>query len=161
MANPLTYAQVKTAMQAAGLAVSAGGNWTPADQDLYNNKYLPNLAYNQGKKIDRTKGNYGFVFDGEMPQHVKDDVAYVVTLAAAPLSGAHPLAITATATEPGTVKGTKYVWTWGDGTADTTTTVPTANHSYAAAGTFTPKVAVYVNGMKHAQVNAAAPVVVS
>lgn len=161
MANPITLSQMKTAMQNAGLAVSAGGAWTPADQATYNNQYLPNLAYNQGKKLDRAKSNYGFVFDGEMPQHVKDDVAYAATLAALPLSGAHPVAVTATATEPGTLKGAKYVWTWGDGTPDTTTTVPTANHTYTTAGTYTPKVAVYVNGMKHAQVNAAAPAVVS
>jgi len=37
---------------------------------------------------------------------------------------------------------TQYVWNWGDGSAPTTTTTPSAPHTYSAAGTFTIKLTV-------------------
>jgi hypothetical protein len=40
---------------------------------------------------------------------------------------------------------TAYVWSWGDGTPDTTSTSPTASHTYAATGTFTIRLLVSDN----------------
>ena len=36
----------------------------------------------------------------------------------------------------------QYTWHWGDGTADTVTTIPNANHAYATPGTFPVSVTV-------------------
>lgn len=37
---------------------------------------------------------------------------------------------------------TQYTWSWGDGTSDDTTTGPTAQHSFAAVGTYTVRTTV-------------------
>lgn len=162
MATPLTYAQIKAAMAAANLPVSAGATWTASDQQAYDEQFVPGVAY--GKAAPQVaQANYGLVYAGEMPAAVNNavnDANYSVTIAASPLSGAHPLAVTATATEPG-IKATNYAWDFGDGTAVQNTTVPTANHSYAAAGSFTVKMTPTVDGVVRAQVSAPAPVVVS
>jgi len=50
--------------------------------------------------------------------------------------------LAASATDPAGLALTQYTWNWGDGTAATTTTVPTASHQYTSAGTFTAQVTV-------------------
>lgn len=44
-----------------------------------------------------------------------------------------------------------YKWSWGDGTAEETTTAATAKHAYAAAGTYTVRVTVTDDGGQSAQ----------
>lgn len=159
---PFTYVQIKAAMAAQGLPVSAGSNWTPTDQASYDNLYVPNVSYGQAQP-DIVKANYGLIYAGEMPAAVNnalEDASYTVTIAATPLVGNQPLAVTATATEPGEA-ASSYLWHWGDGTADTNTTVPTANHSYAVAGSYTVKMTPTVDAVVKAQVSAPAAVVVS
>jgi PKD repeat protein len=53
-----------------------------------------------------------------------------------------------------------YAWTFGDGNTGTTT-VPTVQHTYAAAGSFTASVIPTINGVVQTSINAAAPAVVS
>ena len=80
------------------------------------------------------------------------DQTYTVTVTAAVPSATidwnpdepHPantINFTAFASSPnGAVN--QYTWHWGDGTADTVTTVPNANHAYASAGTYPVSVTV-------------------
>lgn len=162
MATPITYAQIKTAMTAMGLEVSAGSGWTAQDQKQYDEQYVPSVSYMK-EAPDVIKANYGFVFAGEMPEAIVEDVgaaSYTATVAVTPLVGNIPLNVAATATEPG-IKADSYLWHWSDGTADTTTTVPTANHTYTIAGSVTPTMTPTVDGQVKAAVPATAPVVVS
>lgn len=80
------------------------------------------------------------------------DNTYTVTVTAAVPSAiidwspdephpANTIAFTAFASSPnGAIN--QYTWHWGDGTADTVTTIPNANHAYANAGTFPVSVTV-------------------
>lgn len=103
-------------------------------------------------------------FNGEVMPQVSAAVItiYTGTLAGTPLSGAHPLSTTFTLTEQGVPAGAtkSYAWTFGDG-GTLTTAVPTAVHSYAAAGSFTASVIPTINGVALASISAGAPVVVS
>lgn len=89
--------------------------------------------------------------------------AYSATLAGSPLTGtAGTTSIVWTLTESNLPVGatTSYAWDFGD-TQTTTTAVPTAPHTYAAAGSYSAKVTPTINGVARAQVTAAAPAVIS
>lgn len=157
----VTYATAKAALAAADLPTASGSAWQGEDQESYR-QFVAAACYNAGVPIDQHKANYGFAYPGEMPAAVANAVGeedYSVTIAATPLSGAHPLSVTATATETGG-PASNYNWNFGDGTI-VNTTVPNATHSYAAAGTFTVKMTPTVDGIIGTQVSAPAPVVVS
>lgn len=159
----VTYTQIKTALTNGGYPVAPGSAWQGEDQGSYNNNFVADASYKAGVQPNAVLANYGVAYPSVLPAAINSAITdgnYSVTIAATPLSGAHALAVTATATEPGET-ATSYLWHWGDGTADTTTTIPTANHSYAAAGTFTVKMTPTVDGVVKAQVSAPAPVVVS
>lgn len=89
--------------------------------------------------------------------------AYSATLAGSPLTGtAGTTSITWTATESNVPAGAtkSYDWDFGDGQTSTTA-VPTASHTYAAAGSYSAKVTPTINGTARTQVTAAAPAVIS
>ncbi|SAL03086.1 Phage major tail protein 2 [Caballeronia calidae] len=74
--------------------------------------------------------------------------AYAVDVNLTPTSGTAPLAVTLTLTEQnGTAS--KFVVTWGDGTADDTMTTGTLTkgHTYDTAGAYTPGVVATVFGI--------------
>lgn len=160
---PVSYTNAKTAMTKAGLPVSVGTNWTNVDVASWQT-FVRQTAYFSGAyKPDQYKANYGFAYASEMPQHVTDAVAaenYTATMAAAPLSGAHPLLVTFTTTEVA-ANGQFFSWNFGDGTAPVVTTTPTTTHTYQNAGTYTAHVTPTVNGLVQTPVAAGAPVVVS
>lgn len=163
MSDAITYDDVKTAMAAASLPTSGEADgWNGVDAGSYIT-YAASVNYAAGVPNDIYKNNYGFAYAGEMPAAIVDAVEgadYSVTIAALPLSGAFPLSVTVTATEVGG-PATSYLWAWGDGSANTTTTVANATHSYTTAGTYTPKLTPTVGGEAQTQVSAPAPVVVS
>lgn len=166
MTNPtITYAEAKAAVGATGLPVSSGSAWLGSDNASYV-AYSANVMYKAGTPLTQQARNalqYGFAYPQEMPNSVAAAIggaSYSVTIAATPLTGNIPLNVAATATESGDT-ATSYLWHWGDGTADTTTTVPTANHSYATPGSYTVQMTPTVEGVVKPQVSAPAPVVVS
>ncbi len=162
MADTITYEEVKTAMATAELPTSEADGWNGVDAGSYIT-YAAGVNYASGTPNDVYKNNYGFAYPGEMPAGIVEAVEganYSVTVAASPLTGAFPLSVTVTATEVGG-PATSYLWSWGDGSANSTTTVHTATHSYTTAGTFTPKLTPTVAGVAQAQVSATAPVVVT
>ncbi len=66
-----------------------------------------------------------------------------VDLSATPTSGNFPLNVSLTASPcGGTGTYASYVWTFGDGTAPSTTTASTVAHTYAGAGTYSASVKV-------------------
>lgn len=160
----ISYANIKAAMSDAGLPVSAGNGWNNIDEGSYQ-KYVINVSVASAMPyVPKTQyeANYGLAYPGVMPDEIVEAVtnaAYSGALAGTPLTGAHPLSVTWTLTETGGT-GTSFAWDFGDGNT-ATTTVPTAAHSYAAAGSFTAKVTPTVNGVVLAQITAAAPAVVS
>ena len=158
----VTYAQAKVAVADEGLPTSAGSGWTGVDAGSYD-KFAAAASYRGGVPFDRNKSQYGFAYPGEMPAAIANEIGadnYTITIAATPLTGVHPVSVTATATETNAT-ASNYAWDFGDGTAVQNTTVPTANHSYAAAGSFTVKCTPTVGGVVKAQVSAPAPVVLS
>jgi PKD repeat protein len=159
----VSYTNAKTAMTKAGLPVSVGPNWTNVDVASWQ-KFIHQSAYFSGSyTVDQYKANYGFAYASEMPQHVTDAVAaenYTATMAAAPLTGAHPLLVTFTTTETNAT-GQSFSWNFGDGTAPVITNTPTTTHTYQTAGTYTAHVTSTVNGLVEPTVTAGAPVVVS
>lgn len=161
MANtPLSYTQIKASMADSGFPVSSGAGWTAKDDQNFV-QFASGVAYGK-QAFSKTKLHYGLAYASEMPSSVAAEVGadnYSATLAGTPLSGAHPLAVALTVTESGST-GTSFLWDFGDGNTQTTT-VKTVNHTYAAAGSFTPKVTPTVGGKAKPQVSAAAPVVVS
>lgn len=86
-------------------------------------------------------------------------IKYSGTLAGTPLTGAHPLAVTWTVTETGG-PADSYAWDFGDGNTGTSTS-PSTQHTYAAAGSFTAKVTPTIDGVAQEQITATAPAVVS
>jgi PKD repeat protein len=76
---------------------------------------------------------------------------YSLTLVASPDSGTTPLMVTLTGTESGGT-GTSFAWDFGDSNTDTTNT-PVTQHTYASAGTYTPKVTPTVGGTARPQVS--------
>ena len=89
--------------------------------------------------------------DGGSASSFPDDTFTVTVTAAVPSATVdwspdepHPantIAFTASASSPnGAIN--QYTWHWGDGTADTVTTIPNAGHAYASAGTFGVSVTV-------------------
>jgi PKD repeat protein len=159
----ITYTEIKTALTAGGYPTSPGSAWQGQDQQSYNYGLVPDVSYAAGVQPDRRLSNYGIAYPAVLPAAVGNAVggaSYAVTIAATPLTGNIPLNVAATATETG-LTATQYVWTWGDGTANTTTTVPTANHSYTSAGSYTISMVPTVNGVAKPSVTIAAPVVVS
>ncbi len=163
MTSSIGYSDIKAAMAAEGLPVSSGSAWEGQDQGLYDGQFNPNVSYAAGVPIDRINANYGLAYPAVLPAAILAAVQgdeYTVTIAATPLSGAHPLAVTATATEP-TSKATSYSWLFGDGSSAVVTTVPTANHSYTAAGSYTISMTPTVDGVAKPAVSIPAPVVVS
>jgi PKD repeat protein len=159
----ITNADVKAAMTAKGYDTSAGTAWEGQDQGVYDGQFTPDVSYAAGVPIDHVNANYGLAYPSVLPAAISNAVQsgeYSVTIAATPLSGAHPLSVTATATEPAS-KATSYSWNFGDGTSAQVTTVPTAVHSYAAAGSFTIHMTPTVGGVAKPAVAAPAPVVVS
>ena len=70
----------------------------------------------------------------------------VAVVSASPLYGPTPLAVTfdgSDSADPDSGDGiSKYIWSFGDGTPDKTTTAPTVTHTYASAGKFTAKLTV-------------------
>lgn len=165
--SPVSYANAKTAMTKVGLPVSAGANWTNVDVASWNKFISQNTytvgGYSHGPQTNLYKPNYGLAFASEMPASVTNLVGsenYSATLAAVPLSGAHALPVTFTLTETNS-NGQSFSWNFGDGTAVVVTAVPTANHTYANAGTFTAHVTPTVNGLVEAPIAVTASVVVS
>jgi PKD repeat protein len=160
---PVTYTNAKTAMTKAGLPVSAGANWTNVDVKSWAT-FLATHGYVGGAyELDPAKAAYGFAYPSVMPAGVTNAVGadnYSATLAALPLAGAHPVNVTFTLTETNS-NGQSFSWNFGDGTAAVVTAVPTATHSYAAAGTFTAHVTPTVNGVVETAIAVTAPVVVS
>jgi len=159
----ITYTDVKTAMTAKGYPTSSGTAWQGQDQGVYDGRFNPDVSYAAGVPIDRINANYGLAYPAVLPTAISNAVQsdeYTVTIAATPLSGAHPLNVTATATEPNS-KATSYSWNFGDGSSAVVTTVPTANHSYTAAGSYTVTMTPTVGGVVKPAVSAPAPVVVS
>jgi ABC-type transport system substrate-binding protein/PKD repeat protein len=70
--------------------------------------------------------------------------------------------LAASATDPAGLALTQYTWNWGDGTAATTTAIPTASHQYTSAGTFTAQVTVRnSNGVTSPTSSTLVPVVVN
>jgi len=161
--SAVSYANAKAAMTKAGLPVSAGANWTNVDVASWATFMINDTYFAGGSAANKYKTAYGFGFPGEMPQLVTNIIGaenYSATMAASPLSGAHALPVTFTATETNS-NGQSFSWNFGDGSPVVVTTVPTANHTYAAAGTYTAHVTPTVNGLVEATVAVTAPVVVS
>ncbi|BAG41566.1 hypothetical protein [Ralstonia phage phiRSL1] len=164
MSQQINHTQAKAALTAAGFPVSAGSNWNNVDQGSWD-QFAASAAY--GKvAYDLYSTNYGFSFP-VMPDAVANAAAsgaYSATLGVTPLTATHAVAITNFAWNLVETNGpgTSYVWDFGDGTGTTTTSTATgpANHTYATAGSYTPKVTVTVGGVPHL-ISAAAPVVVS
>jgi len=160
---PVSYTNAKTAMTKVGLPVSAGTNWTNVDVASWNTFLTTEAYFTGGYTASKYKAGYGFAYAGEMPQTVTNAVGaenYTAAMAAAPLTGTHPLLVTFTTTETNS-NGQTFSWNFGDGTALVTTTTPTTTHTYAAAGTYTATVTPTVNGLKEHAVTVGAPVVVS
>jgi PKD repeat protein len=163
MSTVITYAEIKAAMQAAGLPVSSGSQWLASDQGIYDEQYIPNISYAAGVNPDPVNGNYGVAYPAVMPTAIADAVAggaYSATLAGSPLTGAHastPVTWTLTETNG---PATSYAWTLGDGNTQTTT-VPNVTHTYAAAGTYTASVVVTIDGVVKPSIVAAAPAVLT
>lgn len=146
-----TYDSIKNSMIAAGLPVSVGSGWNNIDAGSYS-IWTKAEAFKAGISPSPYKFNYGFAYAGEMPAIVNtDSVPYTSTLGASPTSGAHPVSVTLTLTESHGV-GSSFAWDFGDGNT-TTTNNHITTHSYAAAGSYTPKCTPTVNGVVHSQVN--------
>lgn len=159
---PVSYTNAKTSMQAVGLPVSAGANWLPIDQASWNKfvneQTLAVQGYSAGPMRNLYKANYGFLYTTEMPQAVTNLVGaetYTATNTPSATTGVHPLAITFTIAETND-NGSSFFWNFGDGTT-AITTVPTATHTYNAAGTFNATVVPTVHGLVKSPV-AATPI---
>lgn len=158
-----TYAQIKAAMAKYGIAVSSGSTFTSADLLAYKDQFVPAACYKGGVASDKRDSLYGLPYPAVLPAAISNAITagnYSATLAGSPLTGTHgTTAVTWTLTETGG-PGTSYAWDFGDGNT-TTTTVPNATHTYAAAGSFTAKVTPTVAGVVEAKITAAAPAVIS
>ncbi len=53
-----------------------------------------------------------------------------------------PVTLAASVVDPAGLPIVQYTWHWGDGTADTVTTTPTATHQYTTASTYTVELTV-------------------
>ena len=64
-----------------------------------------------------------------------------------PMSGCIPAAIrlNATVSLPVLSSVTQYIWNFGDGSAQLTTTTPNSTHTYTSAGTYIPKLHIVTN----------------
>lgn len=162
----ITYVQLKEAMANAGLAVSKGPAWTGPDDALYNDQYIPQVAYAAGVHPERSKSHYGLAYSAVMPSSVSTAVngnQYSATLAGSPLTGVHasaPVTWTLTETHKPAGATVSYLWALGDGT-NQTTTVPHITYTYLAAGTFTATCTPTINGIAQTLVTAAAPAVLT
>lgn len=162
----VTYVQLKEAMANAGLPVSKGSAWMGSDDALYNEQYIPQVAYAAGVRPDRVNSHYGLAYSGVMPTAVSTAVngnQYSATLAGLPLTGAHasaPVTWTLTETHKPAGATVSYLWALGDGTTQTTT-VPHVTYTYLAAGTFTATCTPTINGIPQTLVTAAAPAVLT
>ncbi len=66
-----------------------------------------------------------------------------------------------TALLPSGTTGSNYVFTWGDGTTNTSASSPTASHAYAYPGTYLVEVSATINGVTHDNLKALAAIVVT
>ena len=162
----LTYTELKQAMADAGLPVSEGPNWTGADDGLYTNLFVPAVSFAAGVHPDKLNAHYGLAYSSVMPAAITAAVSgeqYSATLAGAPLTGAHgstPVTWTLTETNKPSGATTSYLWAFGDSTT-ATTEVPTATHTYTAAGSFSATCTPTINGITETLVTAAAPAVLT
>lgn len=153
-----TYPQLKNAMIVHGLPVSPGAGWNHIDQDSFR-IWTATQAYQTGTKHDQYAFNYGLAYPGLLPAIVSVVAApYTSLVVESAASGVHPLVVTLTINEA-FGRGISFAWDFGDSVLLTTSS-KTVNHTYAAAGSYTPKCTPTINSIVQPQVSGA-PIVVS
>lgn len=153
MSVQITYAEAKTAMDAAGFPTSSGSNWEGQDAGSYQ-IYAASVCYGKAP-YDSVAANYGFAYP-VTPDAIAEAVvggSYTATVVGTPTSGNAPLSVTFTVTETGG-NGTSFLWNFGDGSSTQTTSTPGTTHNYTTAGNFTASVTPTVDGLQVSPVSA-------